>query len=290
MTRTVGRLQIDNEKYSKKIIVPRAEHLLQLTTEQVDDILEMPIHQGDKCEKDNSIFVGFTAAVNDYEQIQKLYFKMKLLHPGARHIVCVFRIPGMKSFQCEDYCDNEETNCGQSLLRWMQEENLTCRVFFVARFYGGIKMGTERFRMYQDAAIKVLNKHPYNNVNQKMQAVAAHVQSDDRATELNQDGMYTEHIKDQKNPWRPAQRQRRTFTARKSLSQWRDEWGRGRPIRRTSNRGHRGGGRKKNPGDEKSHSNFNYRFNSPISALTEEEWPKLPKSSSYAGIRENNSF
>ena len=89
--------------------------------------------------------------------------KMKMINPGARHIVCAYWIsaPGVPPHYQADFHDDQEPGAGRILLNWMKENNLQNRVFFIARYYAN-KMDSERFKCYVDAANRALNENPIN--------------------------------------------------------------------------------------------------------------------------------
>ena len=91
--------------------------------------------------------------IESHDQIDELYLKMKMIQPNARHIVCAYWIDGFEPIsQAQDYHDDGEPMAGRQLLDILIKDNLKNRVIFVARRYGGIKMGPERFDCYKKAA------------------------------------------------------------------------------------------------------------------------------------------
>ena len=158
-----GRLSVDNQQWAKPLTPLSAEHLAMLTAKQVEDIIDTDLQKGENLVVEGNTFIPYAMAVDDMSEIRKAYVKMKLCHPGAQHIVCAYCIPGLKKFECEEYCDDGDHNVGRNLLKWMQHNNLDCRVFFVAR-YQGRKLSAQRFESYREAALNALNKKPENNI------------------------------------------------------------------------------------------------------------------------------
>ena len=60
------------------------------------------------------------------------------------------------------FCDDEELGAGRILLEAMTANNIQNCVVFIARRYGGIRMSSDRFECYLQAAIKVFEKDPMN--------------------------------------------------------------------------------------------------------------------------------
>ena len=106
----------------------------------------------------SSTFVGYTMKTISLKQIQDAYMKLKLIHPDARHIICSYVIAGNKPHECESYCDDNEINAGRMLLRWMKDNEVSNRVIFVVRHYGGLKMGLDRYDCIRQAAELALKK------------------------------------------------------------------------------------------------------------------------------------
>ena len=158
-----GKLNIQGETYAPKIHVPTPKQIVDLNPADLDEILKMQIHSHGKVIQDKSVFEGYTAAVDSYDDIRKLYVKMKLIQPQARHIVCSFWIQG-PSYQAQDYCDDGEPGAGRVLLNFMLKQDLQNRVFFITRQFGGLKMGANRFDCYKDAAQIVIKSAPWNSI------------------------------------------------------------------------------------------------------------------------------
>ena len=166
MTRREGRLRIDGQPYTKKVQTPTIKQILSLSTEDFNETMDFPLKRGNCITASNSSFTAYTASVNSYDDIQKAYRKMKILHASATHIVCAYRIPGVRKFESEDYCEDNDHACGRILLEWMTNNNIECQAIFVVRNYGGEKLGVKRFECYTRAAAEVIKKYPINDITQ----------------------------------------------------------------------------------------------------------------------------
>ena len=206
MTRKYGRLLIEDKPYKKKIHVPEPKEITSLTSQELDKILASSPVKGTTVQKLTSEFVGYTIAANTYDVIQETYIKLKLMLPQAKHIVCVYRIPGTRTFECEDYCDDGETAVGKSILKWMCEQKIEARAFFVARFTDGKKIGNERFLCYLQAAEEALKSNPINSITGENQLELI-------TTELSNSSQVKE-----KTQWNKKFQQRRSFGHQKSKS------------------------------------------------------------------------
>ena len=116
--------------------------VLDLKTEELDDILEADVIKGEVLQSEGNAFIGYTADVSSFAEIRKLYLKLRLLHARARHIVCAYYLPGAKHHY-QDYEDDGEIGAGRVILSFMQRNNLMNRVFFVTRFCGA-KLGRRK--------------------------------------------------------------------------------------------------------------------------------------------------
>ena len=163
---TKGALMIQGETYKPKIATPTPKDLVDLKPEELEEILKLPLHTSTsaKIVQDKSIFEGYTAAVSSYQQIRKLYIKMKLIQPAARHIVCAYYLPGEDTHYTQGFCDDGEPAAGRTAMNLLLENHMVNRVVFISRKYGGIRMGSDRFECYASAARNVLKDNPKNEV------------------------------------------------------------------------------------------------------------------------------
>ena len=159
---------IGNEQYLKKVYAPTVKQLLSLSTEDFGAAMDACLQEGDIIDENDNTFQAFSVCVDNYQDIQNVYYKLKYKFASARHIVCAFRIPGIHTYECDDYCDDGDNSCGRSLLKWMVENEITCRAFFVVRNVGQ-KLGGNRFNTYITAAENVLKAYPMNAINNKDQ-------------------------------------------------------------------------------------------------------------------------
>ena len=159
-----GTMHIQGEMYIPKIQVPSPKQLIQLTPEQMKEILKMEVKTGGKITQEKSVFVGFAANVTNFEQIRQVYKKLKLCHPTARHIVCAYWLENVtEPHHAKGFCDDGEPGAGRRLMELLTLNNIKDKVVFVTRKYGGIRMGADRFECYIQAIKSVIQQHPYND-------------------------------------------------------------------------------------------------------------------------------
>ena len=172
VTRKKGKLFLQNQQYLRKVNTPTPKDIVDTDPQQLTKILEMRLQQEGKIIKEGSIFEGYTASVSSHAEIRSLYIKAKLMKPGARHIVCAFMLPGKEEHFLQDFCDDEEHGAGRILLDYLKQNSLQNRVVFVARKYGGIRMGPDRFECYKQAAELAIKANLWNHVTKEKQVIS----------------------------------------------------------------------------------------------------------------------
>ena len=165
-----GVMHIQGAIYKSKVLTPTPKDLVDMSAQELKQVLKLPIKSSGSITQERSIFAGYTAAVKNHQQIREMYKAMKILHPGARHIVCAYNIEGEEEpYFNQNYCDDDEPGAGKKVLDLMLKHDMLNRVVFVTRKYGGIKMGSDRFDCYAQAAKEVLQAHPFNEILQIQQ-------------------------------------------------------------------------------------------------------------------------
>ena len=87
-------LAIGKQTYQKKIQTPTVNEVLKMDLQDLREALSVKIGQSDQINEQGSAFLGFTISAKSFEEIRKAYIKLKIVHAGARHIVCAYSIPG----------------------------------------------------------------------------------------------------------------------------------------------------------------------------------------------------
>ena len=144
---------------AKPVQTPNPMQILDLEVSELNRILRLIICRGEEIHLQNSRFVAYSALISSYEEIQEMYLKVKLLHPAANHVICAYQTDLDDIFNC-DFCDDGEHGAGRTLLTFMKDNNLTNRVIFVVRYYGGSKLGPARFECIVKAARSVMENSP----------------------------------------------------------------------------------------------------------------------------------
>ena len=160
---TSQELTIGTQKYVKKVQEPAVHEILKLDLSEIRGILASKLYQGKQINEQGSAFLGFTLCVQTHREIRQAYQKLKIVHAGARHIVCAYSIPGQEKHYCNDYCDDGEHGAGKRLLSLLMENGITSRVVFVVRYCHGQKIGVTRHKCFAQAAMNAVNTNKYNH-------------------------------------------------------------------------------------------------------------------------------
>ena len=164
MERRSGKLYIESQPYGKKVKVPTIKEILALPAAEFNQSMEVNIVEGTPVKVEGNTFTGYAIDVNSFRDIEQAYIKLKVMKASARHIISAYRIPGIRTFETEDYTDDQDYACGKALLDWMKQSDIRCKAFFVAR-ETSVKLGAQRFDNYIQAATNALMKAPINSIN-----------------------------------------------------------------------------------------------------------------------------
>ena len=173
-----GRIHVGDGIYQRQISPPDPTKVLQLSMDELDQIMGIKLDKGDVCVVKNNQFVGYSMCTDNYEAINDAYMKIRLTHADARHIVCAWNIPGIRRYECIDYCDDADHGCGAVISKVMTDNKITHRVIFIVRKCG-MKLNQDRFSTYTEVAYKLLEKYPMNHLTGKSQTVHPPTQDED---------------------------------------------------------------------------------------------------------------
>ena len=82
------------------------------------------------------------------------------MHLGAKHIVCIFRLPGRNFVKYQHGIDDSKHGATRFILNAMRMKDILYRVIFITRYYSGQQIGPVRFEGYLKAARSVILHHP----------------------------------------------------------------------------------------------------------------------------------
>ena len=157
-------LQIGEKQYVKCVKVPEPADMVLMNEAQITKIIEAKVFQGEYLCQKNSRFVAYTMEAGNFDDIESGYMNIRTKHPGARHVAAVWVLPGIQKQEVEDFQEDQEHGLGCLILKKMKASNIINRVIYLVRYYGGIRMGTERFDCYIQAAKTALEGAPVNSI------------------------------------------------------------------------------------------------------------------------------
>ena len=113
-----GGIRIQGEMYNKKVKAPTPRELVEIQPDEYEAMMATKMSNSQEITVKNSRFIGYSKPVNSHSEIRQLYKRMKLTHPGARHIVCAYWINyDDQPHYARDYYDDQEPNAGRKYSR-----------------------------------------------------------------------------------------------------------------------------------------------------------------------------
>ena len=122
---------------------------------------EPPWTLSDVVTEKKSVFIARAAAVTSVEQARQ-YLSHLLANDKkvakATHNITAWRIHGENGVQYQDCDDDGETAAGSRLLHLLELMNVWGAIVVVTRWYGGVQLGPDRFRIINQTARDALVK------------------------------------------------------------------------------------------------------------------------------------
>lgn len=153
-----GRLMIGDQVYEKMVRAPSASEILSPSAPLIETIDQLDIIKGDDGIRGKSRFISYAVAIQDVADVNAAYLKLKMEFTQATHITCAFRLPGVKTHENQDYCDDGEWGCGRTLLKVLKKEQILNIAVFLIRFYGGSHIGPARFDIFREFAREAIKQ------------------------------------------------------------------------------------------------------------------------------------
>ncbi|KAG2378576.1 hypothetical protein C9374_008215 [Naegleria lovaniensis] len=123
----------------------------------------IPIIHGEPFTEKKSKFIGHVATVHSLQEVDTMLEQLKEDDKiaNATHNICAYRIRTQGDQILENRDDDGETGAADQILYLMQISNAENVCCVVTRWYGGIKLGNDRFRIITNVAKKVLQDNGY---------------------------------------------------------------------------------------------------------------------------------
>ena len=107
-------------------------------------------------EVNKSKFYSILLPLNSVDDFKGILADIKKEHPKAKHVVYAYRV-GMNSKSNDD--QEPKGTAGRRLLELPHKKDFNNCVIFVARYFGGTKLGAGRLlRTYVQAGVEVINQ------------------------------------------------------------------------------------------------------------------------------------
>lgn len=152
-----GRLFVEEKLYEKAIHPPTPQEIMK-----PDDSLrkladEIDMVRGKDNNTSQSKFIAYAAAVQDLQDIQAAYTKVRIKYADATHVVCAYRLNGKEVHNMQDYADDGEFGAGRTILNLLKSERIMNVVVFLIRYYGGKNLGPIRFDIFREVAMSSID-------------------------------------------------------------------------------------------------------------------------------------
>lgn len=153
-----NKLLINDQPYEPPIKAPTVSEFLNLPPERKRIIKELHVVRGQQDLQQHSLFIGYAATISSSEEIDNLYFHVKLLNPEATHVMCAYKLSGSNFVDRQSMVDDGEYGGGRAILNLLNKSGAIDRAVFVVRYYGGIQLGTQRFKSIEKVAESALSQ------------------------------------------------------------------------------------------------------------------------------------
>ena len=142
----------DTSEQNETQNVPQKEE--ETSTQAIDEAIP-EIHSSETITLKKSTFQGHSAVVHTLAEIKAVLKKLKQNKKvsQASHNIVAYRLVGVNETSfIQDYADDGEVNAGGRLLHLLQIMDVKNVVVVVSRWYGGILLGPDRFRLINNVA------------------------------------------------------------------------------------------------------------------------------------------
>jgi hypothetical protein len=124
---------------------------------------EIPIQSGDPFTVNKSKFVAHAAEVHSLEEVYQVIAQLKKNKKieNATHNMFAYRFYDASNHLVENRDDDGETGAADQILFLMQRAQVENVVVVVTRWFGGIMLGSDRFRIITNVAKELLQQLGY---------------------------------------------------------------------------------------------------------------------------------
>lgn len=152
-----NQLYVGDKKFETAIQPITPAVWLRKTVAELNNIDHFPVIKGATAHKEGSFFISYAAKVSSLQEVQTAYNKIRRLEPEATHVMCAYRLPGLDFINLQSFLDDGEHGAGRLMLDMLYEERSFERAVFVVRYYGGVHLGAQRFKIITQLAKTALD-------------------------------------------------------------------------------------------------------------------------------------
>ncbi|GMT05670.1 hypothetical protein PENTCL1PPCAC_27844, partial [Pristionchus entomophagus] len=123
------------------------------------------IHTGDILLDRKSTFQAHIARANSREEVQRVLSELKSNNKIARatHNIYAYRVRTEKdgqTFQMDDCDDDGEHGASSKMMQILRSMKANGLIVIVTRWYGGVHLGPDRFRIINNMTREIVTQHP----------------------------------------------------------------------------------------------------------------------------------
>ena len=146
------QLFVDDAPVQKQLVLPTVEEMFPQNAEQ-QKIDKVKFWFSDSKEEKGSIFTAVATKISSIAEAKRAYRKACQLYPSATHIVAAYDVQ-----KKQGNFDDQEHGAGLRIQKYLEAQNVTNKIIFLVRSYGGQKLGFRWFEIMEDAVKQVLLK------------------------------------------------------------------------------------------------------------------------------------
>ena len=153
-------LYVNDECYEKQITPPTLKDMLLMNKMEKKEVNAMELVPGDSERVQTSLFQAFACQVKTLEEVKQCYMKLKMEHGSATHIICGYRIFGIRHHVYQDYSDDGEIGGGRRILGKLKAAGVFNIAVFVTRYKAGGNIGAQCFNIIANLTKKAIKLVP----------------------------------------------------------------------------------------------------------------------------------
>lgn len=126
-----NQLLINDVVYEPPVKAPTVSEFLNLPPERKQIIKNLQVIKGQQDLQQQSLFIGYAAAISSTEELDNLYYHVRLLNPEATHVMCAFKLPGTNFVDTQAIIDDGEYGGGRVIMNLLNKTEASNRAVFV---------------------------------------------------------------------------------------------------------------------------------------------------------------